>query len=297
MKVLNDDFLDDSSAALGLSHSATEAEPVRNYLLSDTEWLEKNNERLEREALERGEALAPSVDEKTGEIRDRDFNAQFQAEFERIAKERKDLSLPAQLNLARSNVSKRQRQQHRNQGAYGEVGREIVRLKREHPEWSLMECTLQARHNVEERSKPVITGEAMSGSSERPQTAEQAYLGDKPENLMKREGLSITGGGGSKSRRRSGKKGTWICRLCHLEYCEHRPKSNNPSGRPRKEGAARRVRRRVKMTDSTLSQIKAAGIGESDALALFAIAYRERRPLDDVLKEWKARNATDGAAA
>jgi hypothetical protein len=52
----------------------------------------------------------------------------------------------------------------------------------------------------------------------------------------------------------------------------------------------RRVRERVRLSDLTLTELNALGLSSSDALALFALAYRENRPLDEVIAEWKRSN-------
>jgi hypothetical protein len=95
-------------------------------------------------------------------------------------------------------------------------------------------------------------------------------------------------GGGSKGREREKKKGTWVCGTCHLEYCEHRPKRSGKGGRPSKYGAnPRRHFKGSRVSDLDLTTLYELGLSTSDALALFGIAYRERRPLEEVIAEYR----------
>jgi hypothetical protein len=92
------------------------------------------------------------------------------------------------------------------------------------------------------------------------------------------------GGGKSGRKNRQKKKGTWVCKDCQLEYCEHRPIVSR--GAKPKEKYARRVRKSASLSDYTLACIAEVGLSTADFIAIAAVAYKERRPMETVLKEW-----------
>jgi hypothetical protein len=93
--------------------------------------------------------------------------------------------------------------------------------------------------------------------------------------------------GGSKSGRRSeGKKGTWICKSCHLEKCEHRPKSRG--GRPPE--SSRSLCDYLRMSPLTKDTLRKAGIGTSDMAEIFANAWRNGTTLQAEAAVFLARN-------
>ncbi len=51
------------------------------------------------------------------------------------------------------------------------------------------------------------------------------YLGASVQSLMGGRSSTHHGGKSSKGRNKTAKTGTWVCKECHLEYCEHRPGS------------------------------------------------------------------------
>lgn len=229
-------FYDDAGGELGIGHHAervTEAEPIRNVLLSDTEWLDRNNERLEREALGRGEKLPPKVvEDPNSPVRglvDRDVDEQLAAELERIKTDQRTKKMPydEQHQLAIKIVGERQKARHRNEGAYDENRNEERRVAEEQPDLPLIDRLRIAHARVQARleANPV---EHMDGTQHAPKDAAKEYMGASTSSLMKAPS-SGHGGGGSKSRRREKKKGSWICDLCNLEYCEHRPVGGRPS--------------------------------------------------------------------
>jgi hypothetical protein len=287
-----------------------------NPELGDTGWNDRFNARELQRLKDAGEPLPPLVREdegRFGQLEDRDVEEQYRAELERIEKERPDLSFPEQQRLAHDLVSKRQRQSPKNAGAYDDDRRELARVTQDYPELSLIERQRLARERIEQRN-------TLGDAAPIEKTAEErsrAYLGDESipslmsskkkvhsgggagnKSVIRRNratgkdeqvqlmGAKSSGGGGSSGRKREKKKGTWICQLCRLEYCEHRPK--RAAGRKPKDGMARHVTHRVRLSDGTLTELHALGLSSGDALALFAIAYRERRPLEAVIDEWKA---------
>ena len=142
-------------------------------------------------------------------------------------------------------------------------------------------CTIEeARKKAQwERDHPVEPGKQQDHEG-----AKRRFV----EHLM-RPPVTPKGGGSKSSRRKTAKKGTWICGECGLEWCEHRP-VRSKGGRVPKDGQARRVRERVRLSDLTLTELEGLGLSSSDALALFAVAYKEKRPLDDVISEFKKAN-------
>jgi hypothetical protein len=143
---------------------------------------------------------------------------------------------------------------------------------------SYIEAAKKAQHELEH---PVV-----ASSVEDHDAKKRRFV----ENLM-RPPVTPKGGGSKSGRKRSGKKGTWICKECGLEWCEHRPVKSK-GGRTPKDGQARRVRERVRLSDLTLTELEVLGLSSSDALALFAVAYREGRPLDEVISAFKKANGT-----
>ena len=55
---------------------------------------------------------------------------------------------------------------------------------------------------------------------------EKDYLGASIASLMGGRSSTHHGGKSAKGRNKTPKKGTWVCKECHLEYCEHRPGSH-----------------------------------------------------------------------
>jgi hypothetical protein len=77
---------------------------------------------------------------------------------------------------------------------------------------------------------------------------------------------------GSKSgRRREAKKGTWICGECHLEKCEHRPKS--AVGRP--VTLDRSLGAHIRFSALTKQAVLDCGLCMSGVAEVFAIAWRD----------------------
>jgi len=94
---------------------------------------------------------------------------------------------------------------------------------------------------------------------------------------LQREGLKVTGGGGGGARRK--KKGSWICRSCRLEFCEHRPKRGQPRKAATKtEHVSARISKNVRET------LTAAGITPARAMEIAAAAIMQRRTYADVAK-------------
>lgn len=103
------------------------------------------------------------------------------------------------------------------------------------------------------------------------------YLGASVQSLMGGRSSTHHGGKSAKSRRKTAKRGTWICKECHLEYCAHRPRSQTclKCGRERKgcgcaQGRSQMVSARVSGTVRKAlrtSSVSAGLIVESVVLA------------------------------
>jgi hypothetical protein len=91
--------------------------------------------------------------------------------------------------------------------------------------------------------------------------------------------------GSSKSRKKTEKKGTWICGECHLEGCEHRPKS--AVGRPAE--LDRSLEAHLRLSPMTKKTILDCGLGMSDVAEDFAIAWRDGITLHAAADIFKAR--------
>jgi hypothetical protein len=77
--------------------------------------------------------------------------------------------------------------------------------------------------------------------------------------------------GSSKSRKKTEKKGTWVCGECHLEKCEHRPKTLG--GRP--ATLDRSLQAYIRFSPLTKQTVRHCGLGMSDVAEVFAIAWRD----------------------
>ena len=113
--------------------------------------------------------------------------------------------------------------------------------------------------------------------AERARKREKEYLGASIASLMGGRSSTHHGGKSAKSRRKTAKRGTWICKECHLEYCAHRPRSQTclKCGRERKgcgcaQGRSQMVSARVSGTVRKAlrtSSVSAGLIVESVVLA------------------------------
>lgn len=117
------------------------------------------------------------------------------------------------------------------------------------------------------------------------------------ESVMQTSAPHAHGGGGG-SRIKLQKKGTRVCKVCHLEACEHRPRSK--MGRPLKEEQPRSEQvlfRATPKTSGFVARVAAqAGIPKNDVFAIMVAAICEGRLFDDVVKEWRERYPVKGVA-
>lgn len=296
-----------------------------NPLLGSHGWNDKNNKKIEAELEAKGELnLYPVPDDRTGAMVPRDWFQQVEAEYLILRKANKKAKEPDLRKQAQDIVRKRQRPEPRNAGAYDDLSKEMVRIKRENPELPLMGCLTLAKESLQTRSRVLVEGEAMTGESALPEGPERLNVaslmnararvhsgGGKGNQTMYRSRLSgrlslnpdgsveqvqalgarSSGGGGSKGRKRSRKKNPWFCTACFLEFCIHRP-TGQGRGRPLKDPANPRTNRvRNRMSDKDKALIKSLGISGSDALALFSRAIREKLPLEQVVLEWQQGSA------
>ncbi|MDE2101754.1 MAG: hypothetical protein KGL39_31195 [Patescibacteria group bacterium] len=273
--------LDDASAYYGLTHSATEAIPI--------ERCEKCNATYRVEDAP-GHKCSPRFNvHENPDLGDRRWNEKQTRRIEAEARHRGE-EPPKPLEGKASNA-----------GAYADAKYALKRVQEEFPDLPFIEQQKMANELATVRARAI----EYTGVDPTPKTPEQRdrdYMGASTPSLMRHDTAGVGGGGGGRNRKDPPKrlrsapcfncqqlvaKDQVVCSCgAMLEFEEDR------GGRPLKEDEPRNAARiSVRMSANTFAAIQEAGIGAADALALFGVAYREGRPLDDLIQEWRVRQA------
>lgn len=139
------------------------------------------------------------------------------------------------------------------------------------------------------QAEEFVAKEAAVPKGKRPRMSAEERRTRETEQLMDVGKKPAKHSGSKSGRRRTGKAGTWICRECHLEFCEHRPvRSAGPGRRATVNRPIHVTGRKSAKTSATLAAEK---LSTSDALEVVAIALETARPFRDVLADFRARKS------